>query len=165
MELKIKRTNLYLLLILVLALVLRVAAAVHVGVGPDEIVYTTRAINFMSAGKLSTLDQSPVYFVVQDIIYRILGFTALTARLTSVIFGALAIVVIYLLGRELYSKQAGLMAAFFFAVSAYVVRYNIEMDMFAIFFTFVGFYFSNHVGPPFNLLRPNFLTHFCFFFR
>src|SRR3989344_1466140 len=140
---KINKTKLLLLIIIVLSLILRLYAAYHTDVATDEMIYSLIPFNIISAHRLSTVEQSPVYFYLDDIGYAFSGdISALSARITSVIFGALAVLVIFLITKELFrEKKAALLAGFFFAVSGHALHFNIEMDMVAYFFVLLGIYF------------------------
>ena len=140
---KIKKTILTLLLIFLLAFILRVMAASYVDVSTDEMVYSLLPLNIISAGRLGTVEQSPLYFYLADIGYMLFGgLSPLTARLPSIIFGSLSVFVIYLLSLELFrSEKAGLLSAFLFALSGYALEYNIEMDMAAFFFALLSMLF------------------------
>ena len=140
---KIKKITLVLLLIFAVAFVLRVIAATHVDVSTDEIIYSLLPLNIISAGRLGTVEQSPLYFYLADVGYTLFGgLSPLTARLPSIIFGSLAVFLIYLLSLELFkSEKAGLLSAFLFALSGYALQYNIEMDMTAFFLMLLSMLF------------------------
>jgi len=133
---KIKKTTLILLLIFFLALVLRVMAALYVDVSTDEMIYSLLPMNIISAGRLGTVEQSPLYFYLGDVGYTIAGgLSPVAVRLPSILFGSLAVFVVYLLSVELFKKEKiGLISAFLFALSGYGLKFNIEMDMTAFFF-------------------------------
>ncbi len=140
---KVTKTSLFLLLIFVLALVLRVIAAAHVDIGPDEMIYSTIALNIISAGRLGTVEQSPLYFYIADLGHKFFGgITPISARFPGIIFGSFTVFIAFLIAVELFeSKKAGLMAAFLYAVSGYAIRYNYEMDPAAFFFSLLAVYF------------------------
>lgn len=140
---KIKKIALILLLIFFLALALRFFAAAKVDVSTDEMIYSLLPLNIISAGRLGTVEQSPLYFYLADVGYMIFGgLSPLTARLPSIVFGSLAVFVIYLLSLELFrDEKAGLISAFLFALSGYALQYNIEMDMTAFFFMLLSIFF------------------------
>lgn len=140
---KIKKIALLLLLIFALALVLRVFAATKVDVSTDEMIYSLIPLNIISAGRLGTVEQSPLYFYLADVGYTIMGgLSPIAARLPSIIFGSLAVFLIYLISMELFQNQkAGLISAFLFALSGYALKYNIEMDMTAFFFVLLSIWF------------------------
>lgn len=140
---RVTKTHFFLLLIVLLAVMLRLIAAARVDVGTDEMIYSLLPLDIISAGRLGTVEQSPLYFYLTDIGYTITGgISPLAIRLPSIVFGSLAVIIIYLLGKELFdNKKAALLAAFLVAVSGYTLQYNIEMDMTAYFFVLVSILF------------------------
>ena len=140
---KIKKITLVLLLIFFLAFVLRFFAAAKVDVSTDEMIYSLLPLNIISAGRLGTVEQSPLYFYLADVGYSIVGgLSPVAARLPSILFGSLAVFLVYLLSVELFrNEKAGLISAFLFALSGYALEYNIEMDMTAFFFVLLSFLF------------------------
>ena len=140
---KISKTSAYLLLILLLAGVLRLIAAYYIAIGTDEMTYSVIPLNIISAGRLSTIEQAPVYFYLVDLGYKLTGgLSLLSGRLPSILFGSFAVVVIFLLTQELFeNKKMSLLAAFFTAVSGYLLRFSQEMDMPAFFFCLLSFFY------------------------
>ncbi len=152
---KLSKTILFLAVILVLAAVLRIIAALSVDIGTDEMIYTVIPFNIISAHRLSTIEQAPVYFYLVDLGYKLTGgLSLLSGRLPNIIFGALASIVIFLISLELFGhKKAALLSAFFFAVSGYALRHSQEMDMTAYFFVLLSMFFFIRVmkGQHLNL--------------
>ncbi|MEK6809607.1 MAG: glycosyltransferase family 39 protein [Nanoarchaeota archaeon] len=140
---KIKKITLLLLFIFLLALALRIFTAAKVDVSTDEMIYSLLPLDIISAGRLGTVEQSPLYFYLADVGYTLFGgLSPLTARLPSIIFGSLAIFLIYLISMELFQNQkAGLLSAFLFSLSGYALEYNIEMDMTVFFFMLLSILF------------------------
>jgi len=58
---------------------------------------------------------------LQALIYSALGVSDLTTRLLPVILSMLTVVVVYLLGRELFDQRIGAVAAFLLAINGYAV--------------------------------------------
>ncbi|MFH1453796.1 MAG: glycosyltransferase family 39 protein [Armatimonadota bacterium] len=71
------------------------------------------------------------------------GHNPLTLRLPGIILGSLSLIGVYLLGKELINKQAGLIAAFMTAVSVSCVMMSREIRMYVYlsFFIIFAFYF------------------------
>ena len=140
---KITKTTVYLILLVILALVLRLISAASVDIGTDEMIYSLIPLNIISAERLSTVEQAPLYFYLTDLGYKITGgLTLVSTRLPSIIFGSFVVLVLFLICRELFeNKNIGLVAAFLFAVSGYALRFNQEMDMTAFFFSLVSILF------------------------
>jgi len=145
------RTFLYLLLIVIVGFILRTVAASHLAPSADEAVYGTHAINFINSGAVSNQNQSPVWFFLADLFYKIFGITLLTARLTSIIFSVLTILLVFLLAKELFNHKIALISASLFAISAFSIRYMVmEMDP-----TFTFFFFLSAYLFIIGLLRKN----------
>ena len=79
----------------------------------------------------------PLHYIVLWLTVRALGDSEFAVRLPSLIAGTLVIPVLYLLGRELYDRRTGLIAAAFGAVSPLLVWYAQEARMYA-FVTLFG---------------------------
>lgn len=155
---KITKTSVYLVIILIIALVLRLIAAHHTHVSTDEMIYSIIPFNIISSGQLGTIEQSPLFFYLTDLGYRFFsGITAISVRFFSVIFGSLAVLVVYLFSREIwYDKKAGLLAGLLFALSGYTLLNNTEMDMIAFFFSLLSMLFFIYY------LKRNTNRHFYF---
>jgi uncharacterized membrane protein len=110
-------TKWYLIVILLIALILRIITAANLEVGHDEMIYSTRGINFISSGQLSTIDQSPLYFYTLDMVFKIFGYSVWSFRILDIIAAGLTVLVLFLIGKELYSEKVGFLAAFLFGVS------------------------------------------------
>ncbi len=158
---KITKTGVYLILFFILALILRFYAADHIDLATDEMIYSILPLNIISAGQLGTVEQSTLFFYLTDLGYKLFdGITAISARFFSVLFGALAVFLIFLVAKEMFKdNQAALLSAFLFAVSGFALRFNYEMDMVAYFFIFLSlsFYLKFLNKDTLNYLYPTFL--------
>jgi 4-amino-4-deoxy-L-arabinose transferase-like glycosyltransferase len=74
--------------------------------------------------------QPPLYELVLYATIRIFGHSEFAVRLPSLIAGTLVIPVLYELGRELYDRRTGLLAAAFAAVSPLLIWYSQEVRMY-----------------------------------
>jgi uncharacterized membrane protein len=74
--------------------------------------------------------QPPLHDLVLWLTIRAFGHGEFAVRLPSVIAGTLVIPVLYELGRELYDRRTGLLAAAFAAVSPLLVWYSQEVRMY-----------------------------------
>ena len=140
---KITKTFLYLIAIFIIALILRITAASLVDVGTDEMIYSIIPLNIVSAGRLGTVEQSILYFYLTDVGYILSeGITSLSFRFPSIIFGSIAVFLVYLIALEIFKdKKIGLLSALFYATSGFILQYNTEMDMTAFFFILLSFQF------------------------
>ncbi|WP_238532807.1 glycosyltransferase family 39 protein [Halalkalicoccus jeotgali] len=79
-----------------------------------------------------TDNSPPLYYLVLDIWTATFGYGESTLRLLSALFGIATIVVIYLLGSELYSRDVGLLSAGLLSVSAFHIWYAQEARMYTL---------------------------------
>ena len=118
-------------MIIIVASFLRFWNIADVGLGGDEAVYAgqarilagdneeemSRFFVLISRGSTNFLFHQGV----QAIVYALLGFSDFTTRLVSATFSVLTVGLVFLLGRELYGRSAGLLAAFLLAINGYAV--------------------------------------------
>jgi hypothetical protein len=74
--------------------------------------------------------QPPLYHLVLWLTIRAFGHSEFAVRLPSLIAGTLVVPVLYGLGRELYDRRTGLLAAAFAAVSPILIWYSQEVRMY-----------------------------------
>ena len=65
-----------------------------------------------------------LYFFIMNALFTLFGDTSIVVRTPSVIFGVLAVWMIYKIGKELYSKNAGLIAATLLTLNQYVIYHS-----------------------------------------
>lgn len=135
------KTLIILTVIFILAVLLRAISAQHSNVITDESVFAVRSINFLSSGMYSTIDQAPLHLALVDLSERAFGVSGWSSRLPNIIFGGLAIFLIYLIVCEFGDRKWALLSAALFAFSPFSILFNIEPDMTAIFFTLLSILF------------------------
>jgi len=127
-----RRTALLVLAGLILAgLVLRLA--VPRGIWLDEAISIHQArlsLHGLFENLYNGDRQPPLYHLVLWLTVRAFGHGEFAVRLPSLIAGTLVIPVLYELGRELYDRRTGLIAAAFAAVSPLLVWYAQEVRMY-----------------------------------
>src|SRR3989344_3300710 len=112
------KTKYWLLLFVIVALGIRLLLlSLHQTVEIDGAYYIRMGQNFFAGqglvdieGRVNTVFM-PVYPVLIGLVDRVLDNGELSARLLSVIFGALLCLPVYRLGALLYGKRVGLLAA------------------------------------------------------
>lgn len=84
----------------------------------------------------------PGWFAIVWVWGHIFGFSEIAIRLPSVILGTATVWITFLLGKELFGKKAGIVAALFLAISPLHVYYSQEarMYIFAAFSVVLSFY-------------------------
>jgi mannosyltransferase len=85
----------------------------------------------------------PLYYVLLHYWITVFGISELSVRLLSALFGVLAIPMIYVLGRQLFSEEAGLVAALILALSSFNIWYSQETRMYTlmVLLTLLSMYF------------------------
>ena len=136
----LEKSKIYLILIFLTGLILRIIAAINLTVSADDMHFVTHAINFLSADRLITYDQSSgLWFAFTDLMYKFFGMTQVASRLAAVVFGSFSIFAIYLLTREFFGKRESLIAAFLLAVAPFHIKSTTaEMDVMAMFFVLIS---------------------------
>jgi uncharacterized membrane protein len=74
----------------------------------------------------------PLYYFLLHYWVMIFGTSEFAVRLLSVLFGVLAIPMTYMVGRQLFNEEAGLLGALILAVSAFNVQYSQEARMYSL---------------------------------
>ncbi|KYH24699.1 hypothetical protein HAPAU_30750 [Halalkalicoccus paucihalophilus] len=99
--------------------------------------YSVHFVETMSFAALAlelpwTDNSPPLYYLILDIWTTAFGYGESTLRLLSALFGIVTIVVIYLLGSELYSRDVGLLSAGLLSVSSFHIWYAQEARMYTL---------------------------------
>src|SRR3989338_4418275 len=123
------------IIIFLIGLLLRFLVASNLTPVEDEMVHGVHALGFSKLAPLSTMTQGPIWYYLTDYAYRIFGVSLLTARFLSIIL-------VYLIASRLFSKKAGLIAAFLLAVSAFHITWTASyQDQTMMFFILLASYF------------------------
>lgn len=140
------KDNYLLVLIVLTGIVLRVY-----NLGAESIWYD-ESIS-LAVSKLSITDQltwnivqnesnPPFYYMVLHFWIPLFGDSEFISRMPSAIFGSLSIPAIYAVGKLMFNKKAGLLAALILAVSVFHIRYSQEARGYTlmVLLTLVSFY-------------------------
>src|SRR3989344_4480280 len=104
-------------------------------------VYGVRAIGFIKSGLILEMHQSPLWYFLTDLFHIFFGVSLLTSRILSVILGSLAVILVYMIAKELFNERIALLSSFLVMISPYLIRTTIaEMDIPMIFFIMLSFY-------------------------
>lgn len=122
-------------IIILAALVLRL-------IGLNQSLWLDEAINVLSAKNLDLISfifqyslgdyHPPGYFAILWIWTYFFGFSEISVRLPSVIFGVGTVVLTYFLGKNLFNKKIGIIASLLLAVSPLHVYYSQEARMYSL---------------------------------
>ena len=132
------KENKGLILILILAAILRFYQLDFQSLWMDEI-YTMNVSN--PANSFSTLIEDVnvkegfpyLYFILIKILLSIFGYIGIVARFLSVFFGILSVYLIYKLGKEIFDKNTGLIAAILLTFNEFAICYSQEARPYAFY--------------------------------
>jgi 4-amino-4-deoxy-L-arabinose transferase-like glycosyltransferase len=109
----------------VIAFLLRIYRVGFLSLWVDEYVHAVRAEGFIHGKPLFADDNNGILLTVfVALSYLVFGVTEFAARLPSVVFGALLIPLLYFLGKLLFNKEAGLVAALLGTISLYEIFWS-----------------------------------------
>lgn len=141
------KQNYLLLSILLLAAFLRLYHLDYQSIWLDEIHTMIEANPDMSLKDFDSVimmrEGIPhLYFLSVRLFFEIFGYSTFAARLFSAVVGILSVYAIYLLGREIFNRRAGLIAAMLLAVNYFHIYYSQEARSYAmlLLFTVLAFY-------------------------
>lgn len=125
-----------LLLILALAAGLRLYGLGEESLWGDEGLTINRILGtsyggFLHRGPLET--QGPLYYLLNKAWCDAFGLSVEALRFPSAIFGVLGVLTIYHLGRTMFDRRAGLLAALFLAVNPFALHYSQEARPYSLF--------------------------------
>ena len=129
-----------------LAIILIGVALIAFSLGPypnyDTNLEFEAASNVVKMGtpyvkSFGTVEQPPLGFYVEGLFLRIFGLSVSTGTSLVTLFGLGSVVLVYLLGRELYSKSTGFVAAALFGLNPWqlVLSRSFLIDSQCLFFS------------------------------
>ena len=120
-----------LLVILLLGLFLRIYNLTEESLWFDE----GFAIRLASLGVVQIWEDElhpPLYFILLHVWTNFWGISEFSTRFLSLIFGFLAIFMIYKVGKLIYSKEVGLLSSLLLALSEFHIYYSQEVRMYSL---------------------------------
>lgn len=157
--------------IFIIGFLIRLIFAMNGGIDMDEGIHTYDA-KLIFSGLLPFRDymtREPYYIYLLAIFVKIFGADLITARLLSVISSSLAIIIIYLIGKNISSKKVGLISASFFALSPFVIYNTYLGNLYGVYplmlslmilFTIYTIKRSNTLNLALSGLMAGFAAHF-----
>jgi len=74
----------------------------------------------------------PLYYLILHYWINLFGDSETSTRLLSAIFGIISIIMIYHIGKLLFSKEVGIISSLILAVSAFHIAYSQETRMYSL---------------------------------
>ncbi len=141
---KIKKEHLLLASILAIGIVARLLKFDEPIMGTDVAAFSRLGKNLIEYGRYAFGENynmgvffPPGYPVFVGILNLAIDDLFLSAKLVSLVAGCISIILAYLIGRELYNRDAGLFAALAFAVYPLILIVSIQGWSDALFFCFL----------------------------
>jgi hypothetical protein len=135
------KQNYLLVCILALAVFLRIYKADFQSIWCDEILSMNNSNPKLTLTQLYDnvlfWEYIPhLYFFLLRFVFEIFGYTTLVARIFSAFIGIGGVFGMYLLGKEIYNKNVGLVAALFLSVNFFHISYSQEIRPYGLLFLF-----------------------------
>ena len=112
----------------VIALVIRVYDLSALVAFPDDLTYASRTFQLIGQNwswPVSQMwDQPPLMVYLLAIVYTLFGGALDTLRTLSAVFGSVSVVIAYYLGRSMYGRWAGFIAAVVTAINGFAILYS-----------------------------------------
>lgn len=131
-------------------LLLAVSAALRLAYIDRESIWLDEAITLRQADPpmaktieyISHDSHFPLYVVLMHFWVRAFGDSAVAARMLSLLFGVASVLMIFILGRKIFSEKVGLISAAIFTFSSYMIYYSQEARLYTllIFLTMLSYY-------------------------
>ena len=87
--------------------------------------------------------QTPLYYLILHNWINFFGDSEFSVRFPSVIFGSLAVILMYILGKRLFNKEVGVLSSLILSISAYNIYFSQEARPYSLFvFLFLLSFYS-----------------------
>lgn len=163
------RELIILLVILLLGLFLRVYNLAGESIWLDEEYSVTVAQKgVFQIFERSSYDHDPFYHILLHFWINFWGVSEFSTRFLSVLFGFFAIIMIYNVGKLIFSKEVGLISSLLLALSEFHIFYSQEARMYSLMtiLTLASYYFfikllkeKNRIALIGYILSSSFLTY------
>lgn len=117
-----------LLLIILTAFFLRLYHLGYHNLWYDEVITLIK----ISSPNILQIWNPPLYYIILAGWVKIFGFSEVSLRFPSLLFSLVCVPVIYLLGKELFNKSAGIFASFITALSPFQLWYAQEARSYSL---------------------------------
>jgi len=136
MNLKKHAWLLVLILIIVLATILRLWGIEHESYWLDETISIRQAQQENYGDTLELIRHDvhlPLYITLLHFWVKLFGISEFSGRMLSLLFGVTAVLVCYLLAKELFNRNVALVSSLLFAISPIMIYYSQETRLYSLF--------------------------------
>ncbi|MBC7607433.1 MAG: glycosyltransferase family 39 protein [Burkholderiales bacterium] len=141
------KNNYILTIILFIAAILRIYHADFQSIWLDEVLTMNNAnpkltLKGLYDSVLFWEFMPHLYFYLVRFAFELFGYSTLVARLFSAIIGVFGVYGLYILGKEIYNKNVGLIASLFLCVNYFHIAYSQEIRPYGLlfFFSVISYY-------------------------
>jgi 4-amino-4-deoxy-L-arabinose transferase-like glycosyltransferase len=120
--------------IIILAFALRIYRLDHQSIWYDEgvsVYLANQSLTDLIAG-VSTDNHPPLHFFALHFWLKLVGQSEFSVRFISLMSGVLSVLLLFKLGRELFNRRVGSLAAFLLSISPFHVWYSQEARMYTL---------------------------------
>ncbi|MBU1854367.1 MAG: glycosyltransferase family 39 protein, partial [Nanoarchaeota archaeon] len=148
------------LMILIFGLIFRLNGLTSESAWLDETLSVYKARYFSDIVNNFPAWHCPFYLLLAGIFVKTFGPSIVALRILSLFFGISSIIMIYILGKELFNRRIGVITSLFLAFSSYHIFYSQEARMYSLLFflSLISMYFFIKY---FNNNNKNCLKFFC----
>ena len=150
-----RKYSVSLLLIIIFGFIFRFLGAIWGNINLDEGIhlYDAKLITEGFTPFLDYFTREPYYIYSLSLLVKIFGSNLLTSRLFSVVASTLTIFIVYLLGKNIFSKKIGFIAAILFSLSPFIIYETYLGNLYGVYPLIMGLVFlsfSNLFKNPNN---------------
>ena len=123
------------LLILLFSLILRLISlnqSLWLDEGINVLAVKNYSLSFLLTDYLKADFHPPLFFIFLWGWTKIFGYSEIAVRVPSVVFGVLAVYIIYLIGKKLVNQKLGFIAALILGINPLHIYYSQEARMYAL---------------------------------
>ena len=147
---KLLRTEAAIMLICLVALIMRLWAIGFQSLWLDELQTMNETNPALGWGEMFSFFKTgehhpPLFFIIERSFFAIFGYTASVARLAPAIAGVVGIWAMYRLGKEILSKQLGIICAVLTCVNYFCLSYSQEARPYSFAFLFAVLSFTGFI--------------------
>lgn len=130
--------NFYLWLLIIISLLgtfLRLYKLGKEGFSTDELV-TIRLVTDYGLFDMLDVKRPPLFLFAQHIWVSIFGTTEIAARTLNALIGAVSIPLTYVVGKQIYNRRVGIISAYFFTISVFLIYHAQTIRYYSFFALF-----------------------------
>ena len=129
----------YVWLLLIISLSVRIYLSFFTYVIKNDSVAFMQNAKYFASGDFSSAlrhDYHPLYSLIMAVLYKVVPNMELSGTIISVLFGALTVIVFYLIGKNIFDRKISFVSAIILAFHPYAVRFSADIISDSTYFFF-----------------------------